>query len=206
MKPTTMEIFNLFLESGLLNKMEITFEDLSTEAARYEAMRADPWNFKEFYTYQANKLVAYVSMIRLNLSKAWLMQQHCVLYQRQGLGLGVIEKLYNGVKDDPIEVAYMYGPFFHDNSGPAAIWKAAVEIINDESACSIADYRLSLDGKSMHLIENNKLHIEMLESCDLDCFSTLFTKPNGILPRTKISAVIVKHTPHVKESFKALFS
>jgi hypothetical protein len=205
MKPSTMEIFKLFCDSRLINPFEVTFNDLAIEHPKYEALRADHWNFREFYTYQADKLAAYVSMIRLNLSKAWLMQQHCVLYQRQGLGLGVIQKLYEGVKNDPEDTAYMFGPFFHDNAGPAAIWAAAEEIVNDKSMVSIADYRLSMDGTRLMLIDPDPLHLEMLETCDLDCINPFFSKPIGMLQRRKIKGIIIKHTPEVKERFKAIF-
>lgn len=144
---TTVDLFNLFYDSGLLEHNEPSkTRDLMRAITVYDECRRSEKFFECIHCNDDGKPISYLSSMPIK-KNVWIMQQHCSIVK--GHGVSILLDVMNSVMSNTYEIDYVVGFYSPLNFVSDKIWKYAHSLIDDERLCSISRYRYNSEQSSL---------------------------------------------------------
>jgi len=205
MKTTTIQLFNLFYKSGLLEhtKLVDTMELMDT-MNKFEGLRSGRY-FECIRTNKNGEPVAHVAGSPTHNDNVWILSQHCSIVP--GQGFKVLEDVMWTVMDMP-EIEYIIGGYNPINDKAKRIWDLCYEMMGDTDICDRALHNLT-EGLINPVGHPVPLFVEAFGRPDYEIikFLRLFSRPTGYIPPggKSIEMVIFKVCDYSKAKFKELF-
>lgn len=206
MKATTVQLFNLFYETGLLqHTSRVDTKALIEAMILFEDLRYGEHYFECIHYNKEHKPIAHVAGTPTHNDNIWLFSQHCSVVP--GHGLSIMEDVWYEVCNRP-EIEYIVGGYNPKNKGAKKIWDFCYEIIGNDDICSRHPHNLK-EGIIKPIGSAPNLFVKAFGKTNYSIvkFIKLFSRPTGYIPEggSNMEVVIFRICDESKKKFRKLF-